>query len=271
MAYIRLSKAKYQYQCDKCSRLINKGREYYRVEPFPIARIKGIEKVQRLCVSCVHGQGGEKPFAKETRNWLRYYWVGEPGVQNEQPAQTLEEPIEFVETRVYTANITPEILRILSANPREINNLTSEAFEELICNRLRKMGLGVERVGSHTFQKDGGIDIVAWPEKAVFPFLMAIQAKHHRFPQRKTGPGPVRELVGVVRSLSFNAGVLVTNTTFTPDARWVAEQQPLLVRLRDIHDIQRWLEDDFLDDYEWREMPKQIIVCPGVYVNIPQK
>jgi len=99
---------------------------------------------------------------------------------------------------------------------------------------------------------------------------MAIQAKHHRSPKYKTGPGPVRELLGVVQSLPFNAGVLVTNTTFTPDAKWVAQQKPHLMQLRDIYDIRRWLENNFLDECDWRNFPDQIVICPGVVIPLPK-
>ena len=99
---------------------------------------------------------------------------------------------------------------------------------------------------------------------------MAIQAKHHRSPEYKTGPGPVRELLGVLQNLPFNAAVLVTNTTFTPDAKWVSQQKSHLMRLRDIHDIRRWLENNFLDEYDWRNFPDQIMVCPGVVIPLPK-
>jgi hypothetical protein len=57
---------------------------------------------------------------------------------------------------------------------------------------------------------------------------------------------------------------------FTPDAKWFAEQRPKLIRLRDIHDIRRWLENNFLDEYDWREIPDEIVVCPGITVHIPK-
>jgi hypothetical protein len=269
MAYLRLSRAKYQYECDRCSRIINKGRDYYRLEPFPIARIKGIEKVKHLCLTCVQGEQ-EEEVRKETQGWLRNYWTRDTQVQSEQLPFLSDEPIVLVKTQVHIVNITSDILKGLGTNPDEIYKLTPEAFEELICDRLQAMGYGVTQVGGHSYHKDGGIDIFAWPKKSEFPFLMAIQAKHHRSPEYKTGPGPVRELLGVVRNQPVNVGVLVTNTTFTPDAKWVAEQQSFLVRLRDIQDIRRWLENNFLDEYEWREIPEQIAVCPGVVIHLPK-
>jgi hypothetical protein len=269
---LRLSRAKYNYQCDKCSRPIRKAQEYYRLEPHPMARVHRGEKVERLCLGCVHGQKFASKLEEDRRNWLRNYWIRDRSqdVQDEQPPLELQEPVTLVKTQIYIASITPELLSVLLANPDEISNLTPELFEELVCDRFQAMGYVVERVGEHTFRKDGGIDIVATQERATFPFLIAIQAKHHRSPKKKTGPGPVRELLGVVDTHLFNAGILVTNTTFTPDARWIAEQRSMLVRLRDIYDIERWLANNFLDECDWREMPDEIVVCPGVVVHIPK-
>lgn len=237
-----------------------------------MARVHRGERVQHLCLVCVHGQEYVDKLKEETRNWLRNYWVGDSptDVQYEQLPLGLEEPVALVTTQVYVANVTHELVGVLLAKPDMIYELTPQVFEELICDRLQAMNLGVQRVGGHTYRKDGGIDIVAWPQTTPFPFLMAIQVKHHRSPQRKTGPGPVRDLLGVVQTHPFSAGVLVTNTTFTPDAKWTAEQMPMLVHLRDIQDVERWLSDNFLDEQDWREMPNEIMVCPGVVVRIPR-
>jgi hypothetical protein len=205
---------------------------------------------------CVHGQEQNDKLSIEGQGQLRFYWV--------------DKPETIVQTEVIVVNITPKLVRVLLSQPDEIYNLSPEMFEDLLLDRLLAMGFGVSRVGKHTNQKDGGVDIIAWPERLTFPFLMGIQAKHHRSPVKKTGPGPVRELQGAVQNFGFNAGVLVTNTTFTPDAQWAAKQQPLLVRLRDLDDIQRWLKDDFLDEYDWREMPEQVEVCPGITIQIPK-
>jgi hypothetical protein len=236
-----------------------------------MARVHRGEKVQHMCLVCVHGQECVDKHEQEMRDWLRNYWVGgsPTDAQYEQLPLALEEPVALVTTQVYAANVTPQLVDALLARPDMIYELSPHVFEELICDRLQAMNLGVERVGGHTYQKDGGIDIVAWPLATPFPFLMAIQAKHHRLSQRKTGPGPVRDLLGIVHTHPFSAGVLVTNTTFTPDAEWIAEQMPMLVHLRDIHDIERWLSDNFLDEEDWREMPNKITVCPGVVVRIP--
>jgi Restriction endonuclease len=105
----------------------------------------------------------------------------------------------------------------------------------------------------------------------LFPAAPEEPVKHHQSPKYKTGPSEVRDLIGVMQTLPFSFGVLVTNTIFTPDAQWVAKQRPMLVRLRDMTDIKRWLEDNFLDDCDWREMPEFLEVCPGITIQLPRR
>jgi hypothetical protein len=171
--------------------------------------------------------------------------------------------------RVCLIDITPEFVQLLRGHPEEIFALSPDRFEELVCDRLREMGLIVERVGGHSFRKDGGIDIVAWPASFVFPFLLAVQVKHHRVSSQQVGPAPVRELLGAIQNYPFSLGLLVTNTTFTPDATWFASKRSGLLRLRDTTDLKRWLNNDFGAEDEWREVPTEIEICPGTRILLP--
>jgi restriction system protein len=159
---------------------------------------------------------------------------------------------------------------MLAANPDGMRDLSPDVFENLVGNRIEKMGFEIVRVGTSIYQKDGGIDMVAWPRASPIPFLMAVQAKHTSQINRRIGPTPVRELLGTVQAHGFNAGLLVTNTTFTPDAKWFAEQRAILLRLHDIDDLQRWLKDEYLREAEWRGIPAEIEVCPGVSIKLPR-
>lgn len=64
--------------------------------------------------------------------------------------------------------------------------------------------------------------------------------------QQKTGRPSVDRLLAW-RESPFRVGLLVTNTAFTKDARWLAEQanNRALLRLRDFDDLRRWLLDQF--------------------------
>jgi hypothetical protein len=260
MPYLRLSKARYPYLCERCSVQIAKGQVYFRDEPHPFASMRGQTKTHKLCLTCVLGGAGAREFLESLKD----------------PHQM---PLGFELTsngflkfppRVELVDITPQILYLLSSDTERLWNATPDFFENLVCNRLDVMGYNLERVGSSTFSKDGGVDIVAWPREHIFPFLMAIQVKHTTLRNRKMGPQPVRDLLGTVLTHGFNVGLLVTNTTFTPDALWVAKQRSFLVRLRDFEDLCRWLRNDFLQEYEWRNLPKQIELCPGVIIKLPR-
>lgn len=149
-----------------------------------------------------------------------------------------------------------------------IYQLTPDQFEEFVCERLFAMGFEPRRVGAVN-AKDGGVDVVFWP-RVVSPisFLGAAQIKHHRNPKVSEGPRAVRDFAGTLAGHPFNAGVLVTNTTFSPDAKWFAREHAQLMRLRELSDIQRLLQDDFNDEAEMREIPTSLELCPGVVIKI---
>lgn len=171
---------------------------------------------------------------------------------------------------VSLAQFTPEQIRALAEDIEGIKELSPERFEHLIANRLDRMGYGVHLLGG-TRQRDGGVDIIAYPTHAAIPFLLAVQVKHHSG-SRKTGAGAVRDFHGVLSSLHspFSVGLLVTNTSYTYDAIWFAQHNSALLRLRDHHDLQRWLKEEFLNEAEWREIPEEVEVAPGVRIRIPR-
>lgn len=157
----------------------------------------------------------------------------------------------------------------LQGDPTLIHSLTPDQFEEFICDRLFAMGFEPKRVGRYN-ERDGGIDVLFWPRLwRNFPFLGAAQVKHHA--SRSVGPAPVREFAGVIASHPINAGLIVTNTTFTPDARWFAQQGAKLVRLREFDDIKRWIANDFASDHEWPEIPASIELAPGLVVQLSRE
>lgn len=261
MPYLRFSRAKYPYVCAGCSQQIAKGWPYFRDEPHPFARLRSPQlTTHQLCLTCVLGEQAAHDFLgslDDPRQLPLGFELTQNGFLRFPP-------------RVELVTVTQQVLQILAAEPDRLREATPEFFEELVCNRLSALGYDLERVGSSTFRKDGGVDIVAWPRAQLVPCLMAVQVKHTALLSRRMGPQPVRDLLGAVQTLGFNVGLLVTNTTFTPDARWVADQRPLLVRLRDIEDLRRWLREEFLKEQEWRDLPRQIELCPGVIIDLPR-
>lgn len=167
-------------------------------------------------------------------------------------------------------DFSDESLTALSENPEHLKLLTPGKFQNLIADRLECMGLEVQLVGE-VFRKDGGMDIIAYPRagNCAFPFLLGVQVKHHRT-AAKTGSPDIRDFHGVLNSRSspFHIGMIVTNTDFTADARWFAKNNSTLIRLRDLKDLRRWLKNDFVNENEWREIPEQIELAPGIRITI---
>jgi hypothetical protein len=159
------------------------------------------------------------------------------------------------------------VIERLMSDPEAMHALSPDAFEIVIADRLSAMRLGVRRVGTAT-RKDGGVDLIAWPEaNAAFPFLLAVQVKHSRV-GASVGPETVRDLRGVLGSQPIDVGLIATNTRFTPDAEWAAKDGHRIIRLRDFDDICRWIRSDFALEGCW-ELPKQILLAPGVRVDLP--
>ena len=171
---------------------------------------------------------------------------------------------------IRTANFTPQALMMLREDPNRLRGLTPAQFEEFVADRLDKAGYEVTLTGAVN-TPDGGIDIIATlRQPGVCPYMMAVQVKHHE-EMRRTGDLDVRAMFSL-QELGFSFGMIVTNTEFTKNARWREERsraKPFL-RLRGIHDIVRWLHDDFAGEQEWQELPDKIEIAPGVWVAVPR-
>lgn len=163
----------------------------------------------------------------------------------------------------------PQRLELFATRPERLSQLTPEQFQYLIANRLDEWGLDVTLTGNVN-ARDGGIDILAVPRHG-FPFLLAVQVKHHRQPTRRTGAPVVRDFAGVIgaQQARISVGMIITNTAFTADASWFAENQTAIVRLRDQQALCRWLKNDFSNEAEYRDIPREIAIGPNLTIQTP--
>jgi hypothetical protein len=259
LAYLRGSRARREYTCVNCSSLIPQGTYYYRDDNL-FDRLKHGAAARQYCASCILGKDPGEGVASNYSSEDPYQLVLPFG-----------EHVIIYPTRIEVVDVTEALVRRLLCNYDEIYDLSPESFEDLVQGRICAMGYEARRVGD-TFGRDGGIDILFWPPRPCpVPFLGAVQVKHHRVRNRKTGPGPVREMAGIMSSRLLQIGMIVTNTSFTADARWFAEHQPAIIRLRDMSDLKRWIASNFTDEAEWREMPVVLELSPGVTINLSHK
>jgi restriction endonuclease/XPA-like protein len=173
---------------------------------------------------------------------------------------------------VTLVEFSEEFLAWLLEDLERLKQLPPDKFQNLVADRLEHMGLEVQLVGD-VFRKDGGVDIIAYPNasRCAVPFLFGVQVKHHRT-TRKTGSPDVRDLYGTItsRNSPFHMGMIVTNTSFTAGAQWFASHNQVLLRLRDLRDLRRWLQNDFVNEEAWREIPNEVELAPGIRIQIPK-
>jgi len=244
-----------------------------------------------LCQLCQAGRPDEYQYITKTRaldeyrlkpadlDRLRSHSVDNPHYKISYPMQLyLRGQIESISREkwgsrepyiVALREFSAEFLARLDEDPRRLESLTPEKFQYLIADRLEQWGLEVQLVG-RVNRKDGGIDLIAYPRSGL-PFLLGIQAKHHSR-GGQTRVESVRDLHGALTSAHshFHMGMPVTNTRFTPDAVWFAEQNRKLLRLRDLGHLRRWFRNDFSNETEWQEIPSRVTLTPGVEIIIPR-
>ena len=90
-------------------------------------------------------------------------------------------------------------------------------------------------------------------------------------PPGQTAPSILPHLgILALKNSVFKFGLVVTNTRFTADAKWIAAQcdNKWFVKLRDFEAIKAWLENTF--DYGEEEMPSTVEIAPGIEIEIPK-
>lgn len=263
--YLIQSRAQRDYRCPACQRIIRGGEQHFRHDPFPAAKIHRGVQTTHWCFECISRSPGAIRDGITGR--IRMPIVNVQPSQLPRDSQQDDLPL-FRPLRVEFIEVGNLLLPKLCDDPALIYQLTPDQFEEFICERLFVMGLEPQRTGNVN-ARDGGIDIVFWPrQRAAFPFLGAAQVKHHKRPSIRESASTVRDFSGAIAAHPFNAGLLVTNSSFSPDAEWFAREHAKLLRLRDFSDIQRWLFDNFSAEAEWREIPRSIELCPGTVVTL---
>ena len=225
---------------------------------------------------------GEFRLSRSDLSALASYEVDNPHYKKAAPMQLYLKAqvckvaeVKWKSSEPYIVSLTEfseRALQWFDEDPERLKELAPSRFQDLIADRLERMGLEVQLVGN-VFRKDGGVDIVAYPKPVLcsFPFLIGVQVKHHRTGAKTRSP-EVREFHGALssRSSPFHVGMIVTNTAFTADAAWFAAHNSMLLRLRDLADLRRWLRNDFVNDSAWREVPDEIELAPGIRITIPK-
>lgn len=140
----------------------------------------------------------------------------------------------YEEENIYSAvnQACINIDRVLSNN-EDIYMLSSRQFEELVAEVFIRQGYSIEVTPA---TRDGGCDIIATRNIGGLPFMLLIECKCY-VRNSHVGVQLVRSLLGVQTDRKANKAVLVTTSSFSKDAKKLAERQQYLISLVDYENL----------------------------------
>lgn len=130
------------------------------------------------------------------------------------------------------------LIERLRQQPQSIYQLPSRKFEELIAELLTDLGYEVELTPA---TRDGGKDILAYLTTPHGRLLCLVEAKRYR-KDRTVGVELVRELYGTLTDAEANSAMLVTTSSFSPDAHSFQKRHRYRIALRDYGNVVDWID-----------------------------
>jgi restriction system protein len=127
----------------------------------------------------------------------------------------------------------------LRRQPDSIYDLPSRKFEELVADLLADLGYEVELTPA---TRDGGKDILAYMTTPHGRLLCLVEAKKYRR-DRTVGVELVRQLYGTLADADASSAMLVTTSSFSPDAKAFQQRHQYKLALRDYGNIVQWIEE----------------------------
>jgi restriction system protein len=138
--------------------------------------------------------------------------------------------------------VNRQFLNKIAENPSLMYDLSPRQFEKIVAELLESKGYEV-KISPAT--RDGGVDIYAAEKNDLGSFLYLVQCKRYA-PEHHVGVGLIRELLGTVELKRATAGILVTSSFFSKDAKELQQQLAYKIGLKDYFGIQKWIKDSSL-------------------------
>ncbi|NYT69994.1 restriction endonuclease [Pusillimonas noertemannii] len=161
------------------------------------------------------------------------------------PAKDIYVPDQRLVTDVSRiTNTIPELIRLIQEDSSCLHRISPREFEEIIAEIFRAQGYDV-RLTKRT--RDGGKDVIAIHRNELgLETCYFIECKRHAL-DRKVDVGIVRGVYGVHSAMNGpNKSIVVTTSTFTPDAReFVGNglRSSWDMELKDIRDVMGWIKN----------------------------
>ena len=130
----------------------------------------------------------------------------------ERPSIILEEAPKIITDLRF---VNKRVLDRISRRPEEIRHLSHRQFEELVAELFEERGYKVELTKQ---TRDGGKDLIILDHREIGNFLIYAECKHYA-PNNPVGVSVISDLIGRMTADRATAGMVVTSSYFSPDAK----------------------------------------------------
>lgn len=174
-----------------------------------------------------------KDFYKQNREFSYQYGLGFDVNSSSiwQPDPEIIVPSKEIITNVNILNDT--LLKKAKKDPRIIHDFTPREFEEMICEFLDEQGYKVELTKQ---TKDGGKDLIVVQKSMIGDFCIYVECKKYDV-HRPIGVSLVRELYGSIMADDVTAGMMITTSYFSNDAKDYTKKIQYRMTLMDYNDL----------------------------------
>lgn len=182
-------------------------------------------------VDNIHNSDMEEFYSKYS-NFLYQYGNGidfSSGII--QPENKMIVPSEDIIKSV--AVVDNSLLRRAKEDPRIIHSFSPREFEKMVCELLDRQGYNVKLTKQ---TRDGGKDIIVVQKSILGEFCIYVECKKYDT-SRPISVSLVRELYGTVMVDNATAGMIITTSHFTKDAKEYTEQIKHRMTLKDYNDL----------------------------------
>lgn len=187
--------------------------------------------VLTFAIAAINNSNVEK-FYSQYRNLLYQYGNGiDFSSDIILPNKELIVPSKDVITGVTI--LQDSILKRAKDDPRIIDSISPREFEEMVCELLDKQGYNVKLTKQ---TRDGGKDIIVVQKSILGEFCIYVECKKNNM-SNPISVKLVRELYGTVMADDATAGMIITTSYFTKDAKEYREKIKNRMALKDYNDL----------------------------------
>ena len=147
------------------------------------------------------------------------------------PKKELIVPSKKITTDITIVNDT--LLKQAQQNPKIMYSFSAREFEKMVCELLEKQGYKVNLTKQ---TRDGGKDLIILENSLVGQFCIYVECKKYSA-NNPISVKLVRELYGTIEAEKATAGMLITTSYFTKDAKEFTEKAKHRMALRDYNDL----------------------------------